>query len=166
MLCLAQFPRPVRAAIRLLWGVGIVGVALFAAGAVVGYGRPPPDAVEAFYTALYLVPAALCLVRAVVVREERTAWAAFGVGMLCWAAGYGHYFVVLEKLESPPYPSLSDALWLGYYVGVMVGLLALMTKGRISPVDFEQRVMALLGRLTRDRATQRCDEPEAQPVGG
>jgi len=32
--------------------------------------------------------------------------------------------------------------------------------------DCLQRVMALLGRLKRDRATQRCDEPEAQPVGG
>jgi CheY-like chemotaxis protein len=39
------------------------------------------------------------------------------------------------------------------------------TKGRISPEDFERRVMALIGRLTGHRPKQREDEHEAHPVG-
>ncbi len=41
-----------------------------------------------------------------------------------------------------------------------------LTKGRITPQDFEQRVMRLLGRLTRDRTPEMSDEPEAHLVGG
>jgi CheY-like chemotaxis protein len=41
-----------------------------------------------------------------------------------------------------------------------------LTKGRITPQDFEQHVMRLLGRLTRNRAPETSDEPEAHPVGG
>jgi len=40
-----------------------------------------------------------------------------------------------------------------------------LTKGRITPQDFEQRVMRLLGRLTREPAPQMSDEPEAHPAG-
>jgi hypothetical protein len=40
-----------------------------------------------------------------------------------------------------------------------------LTKGRISPKQFERRVMALIARLTQDRTPKREDEPEAHPVG-
>lgn len=40
-----------------------------------------------------------------------------------------------------------------------------LTKGPITPQDFEQRVMRLLGRLTRELALQMSDEPEAHPAG-
>jgi len=40
-----------------------------------------------------------------------------------------------------------------------------LTKGRISPQDFERRVMALLARLTQDRTPETEYEPEAHPVG-
>ena len=82
MICLAQFSRPVRWATRMLWVIGGVGLAIFSAGAIGGYGSPPPDAVQALHTCLYLVPATLCLLRAVVVREERVAWTVFAIGML------------------------------------------------------------------------------------
>ena len=39
-----------------------------------------------------------------------------------------------------------------------------LTKGRITPQDFEQRVMGLLGRLTRDRTPEMSDEPEQAPA--
>ena len=126
MLRLDQFSRPVRVAIRSLWVVGGLGLVGFTIGAIVGYGDASPAAIEWLYTGLYLFPAALCLLRAALVREERGAWAAFGIGMLCFGAGYGHYFVALENLPDRPYPSLSDALWLSYYVGTFVGLLLLM----------------------------------------
>jgi CheY-like chemotaxis protein/anti-sigma regulatory factor (Ser/Thr protein kinase) len=40
-----------------------------------------------------------------------------------------------------------------------------LTKGRVSPQDFEARVLSLLGRLTHDHAPEKSDEPEAHPVG-
>ncbi|MEA2144131.1 MAG: hypothetical protein QOI64_2561 [Solirubrobacteraceae bacterium] len=40
-----------------------------------------------------------------------------------------------------------------------------LTKGRITPHDFEQRVVDLLARLTRDRTPEVSDDPEAHPVG-
>jgi hypothetical protein len=61
-------------------------LAVFAIGATIGYGHPPSDAVNLLDTALYLVAGALCILRAVLVRQERAAWAAFGFGMVCWGA--------------------------------------------------------------------------------
>lgn len=60
------------------------------------------------------------------VREERGAWAVFGIGMAFFGAAYGHYFAFLKDLQNPPYPSLSDAVWLVYYAGAVVALLLLM----------------------------------------
>ncbi|MGH2839546.1 MAG: response regulator, partial [Solirubrobacteraceae bacterium] len=40
-----------------------------------------------------------------------------------------------------------------------------LTKGRITPVDFEQRVMRLVGQLTRE-PTEGGDHAQAHPVGG
>ena len=126
MLCLAQFSRPVRILVALLWTAGGLGLAGYSIGALAGYSHPPSDAVEAFYTCLYLVPATLCLLRAALVREERGAWALFGIGIVCFGAAYGHHFVFLESLASPPYPSFSDAGWLAYYGAASVALLMLM----------------------------------------
>ncbi len=40
-----------------------------------------------------------------------------------------------------------------------------LTKGRITPEDFERHVMALLERLTRTQTDERDDELQAHPVG-
>ncbi|MCW3016396.1 MAG: Two-component hybrid sensor and histidine kinase regulator [Solirubrobacterales bacterium] len=40
-----------------------------------------------------------------------------------------------------------------------------LIKSRITPEDFEQRVMGLLGRLTHPQTPEVSDEPEAHPVG-
>ncbi|MGI8573001.1 MAG: response regulator [Solirubrobacteraceae bacterium] len=40
-----------------------------------------------------------------------------------------------------------------------------LTKGRITPLDFEHRVMALLGRLAPTNREGSIDEPETHPVG-
>lgn len=39
-----------------------------------------------------------------------------------------------------------------------------LTKGRITPQDFEHRVMSLLDRLTQDHPQETSDEPEAHPL--
>jgi len=40
-----------------------------------------------------------------------------------------------------------------------------LAKGRITPKDFEQRVMGLLAQLTQDPTAETDNEPEAHPVG-
>lgn len=75
MLGLEQFSRPVRVAVRSLWVVGGLGLVGFTIGAIVGYGDTAPAAVEWLYTGLYVVPAVLCIMRVVLVREERQPWA-------------------------------------------------------------------------------------------
>ena len=124
IITITQFPA--RLAVGLLWVAGIAGVIAFAVGALVGYDRPLSSTVQTLYACLYAVPAALCVLRAVLVREERLAWALFGIGMACFGGGFGTYFAFYLHLASPPYPSISDALWLPYYACSAIALLLLM----------------------------------------
>ncbi len=107
-----SFNLPGRLAVRLLWTAGIAGLVLFAAVAGLGLGDSGSPGFQAFHVCMYVVPGALCLLRAVLVREERLVWALLGTGMAAWGAGYAYHFLVTQHLESPPYPSPSDALWL------------------------------------------------------
>jgi len=135
-----------RIAVRVLWVLGAGGLTVFAVGAAIGHDGSLPTTVKVLEICLFLVPAALCLLRAALVREERLAWACFGIGMLSWAAGYLYYFVALEDLASPPYPSPSDALWLGYYLGAFVGLMALL-RSRLRSFRRSLWIDALVGGL-------------------
>jgi len=126
VLCLAQLSRPARAAIRLLWIAGTTAYALFVATIAFGPEIAPAGAIEGFMVSLFLIPAALCILRAALVREERFAWAVFGLGMFVSALAWTYYYLVVQNLADPPYPSLADILWLAYYVGAVLGLLALM----------------------------------------
>ena len=116
-------------ALRLLWTIGLAGLVVSTVAAAGGPGDPTSDAYEFLYVGLFILPGALCLLRAWLVREQRLAWAAFGIGMWCFGAGSGYWYVALQPLASPPYPSWSDALWLGYYGASVLGLLALLRFG-------------------------------------
>jgi two-component system cell cycle response regulator len=59
-------------------------------------------------------------------RRERLPWVLIGVGIVVWGAGDVYWINVLSELESPPYPSPSDGLWLLFYPLVYVGLLLLL----------------------------------------
>ena len=129
MLPPAHFSGPARWALRLLWAVAIGGGAVFALAAAGGPGDPRSAGYQVLFVGLIVLSAALCLLRAVLVREQRLPWLAFGVAMGCWAGGEAYWLAVLQPLETPPYPSWSDALWLLYYGGSFLGLLALTKSG-------------------------------------
>ena len=116
-------------ALRLLWAIGLAGLVVFTVAAAGGPGDPTSNAYAVVYAGLFIVPGALCLLRAWLVREQRLTWAAFGIGMWCFGAGSGYWYFALQPLASPPYPSWSDSLWLGYYAASVVGLLALLRFG-------------------------------------
>ncbi len=68
----------------------------------------------------------ICLGRGLRVSRERAAWLTIGVAVVGWAMGNVYYTVVLWDLDPIPIPSISDALWLGYYPIVYVGVAMLM----------------------------------------
>ena len=103
---LAPFHPFVRWAVRALWTVAVVGVVVSTVAQAGGPGDPHSMPYTILYVALFVIPGVLCLVRAALVAEQRLAWAAFGIGMCCWAGG-AFYCWRSAGLESPPYPSWS-----------------------------------------------------------
>ncbi|MFL5886506.1 MAG: HD domain-containing phosphohydrolase [Thermoleophilaceae bacterium] len=80
------------------------------------------------YNALILAAAASCLVRAVRVPVDRAAWLLLGFGLVAWAAAEIYNTVYLSKLADPPYPSISDALWLTFYPASYVAFVLLVRR--------------------------------------
>ena len=126
---LISLPRYGRYVARLLWATGITAAVVFTVAAAGGPGDTRSPGYEALYVCLFLIPGALCMIRSLLVAEQRMAWAAFGVAMWCWAAGSGYWFAVTQHAASPAYPSWSDAMWLGFYGFSLVGVMALMRSG-------------------------------------
>jgi PAS domain S-box-containing protein len=129
MLGLACLPALARWAVRLLWAGGATGLIVFAAAAAGGPGDPTGDGYRFLFAALVGTAAALCMLRALLVAEQRWTWALCGAGMLCWATGEILFFTVVAGEPNPPYPSVVDALWLGYYGLSFAALLTLMATG-------------------------------------
>jgi two-component system cell cycle response regulator len=71
-----------------------------------------------------------CLVRAVLVRDQRVTWIAFGLGLLFWTAGDVYWTLTFSDLDTIPYPSAADVGYLAalpcFYAGI-----ALLIKRRI-----------------------------------
>ena len=80
------------------------------------------------YNGVLIGSALVCAARAVLVREERVAWALIGVGLITWSAADLYYTAVLGKLDEPPYPSISDAGWLLFYPAFWAALVLLMRR--------------------------------------
>ena len=95
-----------------------------------GFGFGLPDTVfeDVIYHGLLIGAALICGARAVLVREERIAWALIGGALLLWSAGDLYYSAVLAKLDEPPFPSVSDIGWLFFYPGYWVALVLLMRR--------------------------------------
>jgi diguanylate cyclase (GGDEF)-like protein len=74
------------------------------------------------YSGLEVGAALFCLAAAVVRSEHRGAWAAIGLGIAAFAAGDMYFSFVLINENPVPYPSLSDAGYLGLYPLVYLGV--------------------------------------------
>jgi signal transduction histidine kinase len=77
--------------------------------------------------ALAIVAALLCLARAAHFRAERLVWSVLGLATLIWGGGFVAWAALYENDPSPPYPSVSDALWLPFYV-LLLGALAVLMR--------------------------------------
>jgi diguanylate cyclase (GGDEF)-like protein len=65
-----------------------------------------------------------CFARAVLMRDQRVAWIAFGLGLLSWTAGDLYWTLALSDLDRTPYPSAADAGYLAalpcFYAGIAI----------------------------------------------
>ncbi len=78
------------------------------------------------YNGLVLIAAASCLTRAVRIPAGRAPWLVLGGGLLLWAAAEIYNTAYLSQLPEPPYPSVSDLLWLAFYPASYVAILLLV----------------------------------------
>jgi len=121
-----------RNAAYALIGLAVVMLAGYAAHAQFNIGG---DAWHPFFQkwvndAIPLTCTAICLLRARVVRADRTAWVLMGLGMALWAAGNIWYSLYVIDLDPLPVPSIADGLWLAMYPFMYVGI-ALLLRSRI-----------------------------------
>ena len=119
-------PRPVRFAAYALTA-GMVLHVLHGAGGI-DFGVPAAVFETWIYNGVLIGAALVCVARAVLVREERVAWALIGAGLIAWSAGDAYYTAVLGKLDEPPYPSISDLGWLLYYPTLWAAVVVLMRR--------------------------------------
>jgi len=119
---------------RVAPGALALTVALFAAVAVQFEAQLGGPAVERLfsnwiYDAVGIAAGVTCVLRGLTARERR-AWIWIGAGVLSWTAGDIYWTVALETVKSPPYPSLADAGYLGFYPPVFVGI-GLLVRDRV-----------------------------------
>jgi two-component system cell cycle response regulator len=120
----------------LLFGLALLGVVClaYAVGAATGFWKEHLSLGNWIYMGLLFGSALLCLTRGAVIRAQRGAWVAIGVGLLFNGLGDLYWLVFLQDLENVPYPSLADALWLSVYPPMGLGLWFLLAhRGR--PLD-------------------------------
>jgi diguanylate cyclase (GGDEF)-like protein len=121
---------PQRARTPVLAG-GLVGLCLlvaFAAHATVGFGGSGADQLFDIwiYDALLLLGAGACLLRAVLVGRERTAWALLGVGLTLYAGGEIFYSAAYADAATIPIPSPADAAYLAFYPFAYAAMILLL----------------------------------------
>ena len=73
---------------------------------------------------------AICLLRGALIRSERAAWVALGVGIGLWASGRVAYLTMPSQGEVP-IPSVADLGWLAFYPAVYLAIV-LLVRSRIA----------------------------------
>ncbi|MEA2449769.1 MAG: hypothetical protein QOG63_1701 [Thermoleophilaceae bacterium] len=120
-----------RRILRLSQALAFAFLAAFALHALLWNG----DSLDGFfndwvYNGLVVLSAAWCLIRAAVQRRDRLPWALIGIALSMWAGAELINTLYLDHLAEPPYPSIADALWLGFYPPAYVALV-LLVRGRM-----------------------------------
>ncbi len=76
-------------------------------------------------SAVYVLVAAIVVLRATRVGMSRAAWIVIAVGVSLYAAGNVVWSLWLQHVPKPPIPSVCDALWLALYPASYVGIALL-----------------------------------------
>ena len=119
-------PRRLGIAFAALSAVWLVYAAITVTGTAAEVELAGTALVDIMYAGLLLGAGLLCLTRALVNREERRVWAAFGAGLTLWSFGDIWWLAFFAQSDEVPYPSLADAFWLASYPPMAYGLWRLI----------------------------------------
>jgi diguanylate cyclase (GGDEF)-like protein len=78
------------------------------------------------YYAIIVAAAALTIARAAVSPLHRGAWIALAAAVTSYATAEFIWLFLYSSSDSPPYPSIADAFYLGFYPASYVGLVLLL----------------------------------------
>ena len=98
------------------------------------------------FSGLPILAAAVCFMRARWVAVERATWTLVGIGMVLWALGSIYWSAFLKHLDTPPYPSPADGLYLGFYPACYVGLM-LLARPRVRGISSSVWLDGLIAML-------------------
>ncbi|WP_322759768.1 bifunctional diguanylate cyclase/phosphodiesterase [Frankia sp. Cr2] len=88
----------------------------------------------------------MCLARAILVRGERAAWVAIGIGLLFYGAGTAYFTTQVADRNPQPSPSPADVGWLVFYIATYISVILLLRK-RVSRFHPSVWLDALVGGL-------------------
>jgi hypothetical protein len=126
-------------ATRAVWGLLAILVLAEAFHEALGIGGGGLDETfnKGVFSVLILGSAGICLLRAATIDRLRGAWTliglslvSFGIGALIWSIHYA-------DLHPQPFPTVTDAFWLGYYA-FAIGGLVLLARDRIVGFDLQR----------------------------
>src|SRR3954471_1386093 len=120
-----------RLASQIFWV--LVAVAWLSLGihAVAARGFAGPWFDDGLYNALNVLACLILLTRALVRRAERGVWLAVTAACCSWVAGDIYYAVAFRDGADVPFPSWSDAGYLGFYPFAYVALI-LLVRSRVT----------------------------------
>jgi hypothetical protein len=106
----------------------------------------PRAVFEVFYIGILVGSAVLCVAPSAVRPGERVAWTVTGIALALYAAGNLYWSLVLSDLTEAPYPSLADALWLGFLPACYLGVLLHARLSRSRPARRRRRARRTCSR--------------------
>ncbi|WP_250290522.1 GGDEF domain-containing phosphodiesterase [Frankia sp. CiP1_Cm_nod1] len=86
-----------------------------------------------------------CMLRAILVRGERLAWAVLGTGLLSYGAGSIYFTEIMNHADAPS-PSPADIGWLVFYATTCISVILLL-RGRVTRFHPSLWLDALVGGL-------------------
>jgi diguanylate cyclase (GGDEF)-like protein/putative nucleotidyltransferase with HDIG domain len=131
-------------------GVAAAAVAFMVVVGLADFGRPALElhAMDVVYSVLLGGSGVACLVRAVRRAQGRAAWTLIGAGLLLWTVADVYYQLVIQSQSDPPYPSLTDYLYIGFYGSLIAGLVLLARGRRLKGAAWLEPTVGALGLAT------------------
>jgi two-component system, cell cycle response regulator len=99
------------------------------------------------YYGLLLSAAGACLARGLYGDGERHAWLALGIAVVSWTAGDLYWVFFLRDDATIPFPSVSDAFYLGFFPPAYISFVLLL-RARLGDVPRSLWLDGLIGGLT------------------